>query len=173
VNVRSSNSDLRQLTLIWRGCRNNPGTGSLADPFAENPIKRSFILVVACLATMIIPWMIGDTAMTTVMLSVGWLAVTGLVMGVPILVWSLVEAGYGHIRGRLRPGIEQLEISARLQHLLVRHGYETIAQVEEAPDAALMLLSNMDTRGLREIRRAVTLWRYQRWQERGYPVAGR
>jgi hypothetical protein len=44
----------------------------------------------------------------------------------------------------------------------------TIASVEEAPDAALLLLSNMDARALREIRRAISLWRYRRWQERGF-----
>jgi hypothetical protein len=173
VNVRSSNSDLRQLTMTWRGCRNNPGTGSLADPFAEHPIRRSFFLVTTCALTMIVPWFIGETAMTTVMLSVGWLAVAGLVMGVPILIWSLAEAAYATIRAKLHPSVDQLDISARLKHLLVRHGYDTISQVEETSDAALMLLSNMDAKGLRDIRRAVAIWKYRRWQERGYPVAGR
>src|SRR3954454_18998272 len=89
VNIRSGNSDLRPLPLSWRGCRNNPGTGSLADPFAENPIRRSFYLVVSCALVVIVPWFLGEAVMTTVMLSIGWLAVAGLVMGVPILVWSL------------------------------------------------------------------------------------
>lgn len=162
-----------RLVLQWRGCRNNPGTGSLADPFAENPIRRSFYLVVACALTMVVPWMIGEAALTTVMLSVGWLAVAGLVMGVPILIWSLVEAGYAVARGRLRPGVDQLDISARLIHLLVRHGYDTITDVDRASDGDLMLLSNMDARGLRDVRRAVAVWKYRRWQERGYPVEGR
>jgi hypothetical protein len=35
-----------------------------------------------------------------------------------------------------------------------------------------MLLSNMDHRGLREIRRAITLWKYRRWQEQGFPATG-
>jgi hypothetical protein len=172
VNSRSGNSDLRHLTLTWRGCRNNPGTGSLADPFAENPIRRSFALVVTCVLIVVVPWMISDAAMTTVMLSIGWLAVSGLVMGVPILIWSLAELGLLRLRGKIRPGVEQLEVSERLKHLLVRHGYETIAQVESSPDADLILLSNMDAKGLRDIRRAVVVWRYRRWQERGFPAEG-
>jgi hypothetical protein len=58
-------------------------------------------------------------------------------------------------------------------HVLQRHGYETIESVDTAPDAALMLLSNMDLRGLREVRRAIAVWKYRRWQEKGFPVEGR
>src|SRR5215208_286916 len=70
------------------------------------------------------------------------------------------------------PPVDQLEISPRVLHVLQRHGYLTIESVETASDPALMLLSNMDTRGLQEVRRAATLWRYRRWQERGFPAGG-
>jgi hypothetical protein len=40
------------------------------------------------------------------------------------------------------------------------------------PDAMLLLLSNMDARGVHEIRRAIAVWKYRRWQEKGFPVSG-
>ena len=58
----------------------------------------------------------------------------------------------------------------RAANLLRRHGFETIAQVERTPDSTLALLSNMDASAIREIRRAVSIWRYQRWQARGFPA---
>jgi hypothetical protein len=157
----------------WRGRGAGSDAVSLADPFAVNPIRRSFALVVCCALIIFGPWLINETVATTVMLSVGWLAVTGLVMGVPVLIWSLIEAGILQMRRRMHPPVEALEISPRVIHILQRHGYNTIESVDTAPDAALMLLSNMDARGLREIRRAAAVWRYRRWQEQGFPVAGR
>jgi hypothetical protein len=62
-----------------------------------------------------------------------------------------------------------LEVSPRIRHILTRHGYDAIAVVEAAPDAALLLLSNMEARDVRELRRAISLWRYREWQERGFP----
>jgi hypothetical protein len=35
-----------------------------------------------------------------------------------------------------------------------------------------MLLPNMDPRALHEIRRAINIWKYQRWQEAGFPAKG-
>jgi hypothetical protein len=145
----------------------------MADPFAVNPVRRSFTLVLGCALIIFVPWLVSDAAAMTVMLSVGWLAVTGLVMGIPVLLWSLAEAGIGIVRARMRPPVDRLELSPRLTHILQRHGYDTIESVEMSHDAALMLLSNMDSRGVREIRRAITIWRYQRWQENGFPVTGR
>jgi hypothetical protein len=173
VNRHSGISDSQQLMATWRGCRNNPGTGSLADPFAVNPIRRSLTLVCSCALVIFVPWLISEAAVTTVMLSVGWLAVTGIVIGIPVLFWSLGEAGVKIALARLRPPIHGLDISPRVLHVLQRHGYETIQSVDTEPDAALMLLSNMDPRGLREVRRAITVWKYRRWQEKGFPVEGR
>jgi hypothetical protein len=158
--------------VAWRGCRTNPGTGYLADPFAVNPIRRSSALVGGCAAIVILPWAFGEALATTVMLSVGWLAMTGLVIGLPVLVLSLAEAGIRALRRRLRPTVDQLDITPRVAHILFRHGYEAIDEVDRAPDAALLLLSNMDQRGVREIRRAITLWKYRRWQEQGFPATG-
>lgn len=160
------------IAIAWRRCRTNPGTGYLADPFAVNPIRRSATLVGGCAAIVFLPWFFGEELATTVMLSVGWLAMTGLVIGLPVLLLSLGEEGVRAIRRRLRPTVDQLEITPRVAHILTRHGYESIDEVDRSPDAALLLLSNMDNRGIREIRRAITLWKYRRWQEQGFPVTG-
>lgn len=163
---------MQQLMAMWRGTRNNPGAGSLTDPFAVNPIRRSAALVSSSAAVILVPWMIGEVAVTTIMLTTGWLAVTGLVFGVPVLVWSLIEAGVIRIKGKIRPPVDQLDISPRLMHVLQRHGYTEIQLVDSAPDQALSMLSNMDQRGLREIRQAVAVWKYRRWQEQGFRGPG-
>jgi hypothetical protein len=104
------------------------------------------------------------------MLSVGWLAMTGLVIGLPVLVLSLIEEAVRLIRRKIRPTVDLLDLTPRLSHILVRHGYDAIDDVDRAPDAALLLLSNMDARGVQAIRRSVALWKYRRWQEQGFPV---
>ncbi|HEY8446063.1 MAG TPA: DNA-directed RNA polymerase subunit alpha C-terminal domain-containing protein [Thermomicrobiales bacterium] len=171
-SVGHSPSRSRPASEAWRGYQTATSTGQLADPFAVNPIRRSTALVVACSLTVTAPWAFGEGVGTTVMLSVGWLAMTGLVIGIPVLLISLLEAGFTLARRRLRPSVEQLDISPRVQHVLMRHGYHAIADVDRTPDAALLLLSNMDARALREVRRAIALWKYRRWQERGFPVSG-
>ena len=157
---------------MWRNGRGYSGSSAMADPFAVNPVRRSLGLVGFCALVIFVPWLISDAALTTVMLSLGWLAVTGLVMGIPILIWSVVESGVYMFRSRRRPPVDHLDISPRVLHVLQRHGYQTIASVEAASDAMLLLLSNMDTRGVQEVRRAVAVWRYRRWQERGFPAGG-
>ena len=147
-------------------------TGDVLDPFAINPVRRSFGLVLVSGLVVFGPLALGGAVATTVMLSVGWLAVTGLVMGVPILLWSLAEEGLRMLRRRLQPTVDLLDISPRVIHVLHRHGYETIAEVDQTADATLLMLSNMDPRGLREVRRAISLWKYRRWQERGFPATG-
>lgn len=142
------------------------------DPFAVNPIRRSFGLVLVCGLTIFGPLAIGGSVAMSVMVSVGWLAVTGLVIGTPILLWSLVEEGVNLVRKRLRPTVDQLDLSPRVAHVLTRHGYEEIDVVDNASDTTLLLLSNMDARGLREIRRAINLWKYRRWQDQGFPATG-
>ncbi len=148
------------------------GQSDLADPFAEDPVRRSAALVAFSALVVFGPVLIGGPVATTVMLSVGWLGLTGLVMGLPILVWSLAEEGWDIAQRRLHPPIEVLTISPRVAHILLRHGYRAIRDVEIVPDDELLGLSNMDTRGLREVRRAISLWKYQRWQERGFPATG-
>lgn len=168
VGVRSR----PELAIGWRGGGTNPGTGYLADPFAVNPIRRSLFLVFSCAGIVFVPWLFGDEFATTIMLSVGWLAMTGLVIGLPVLAMSVIEEVVRSIRRRLRPPVDALEITPRVAHILLRYGYETIEEVDRTPDAALLLLSNMDNRGVREIRRAITIWKYRRWQEQGFPATG-
>jgi hypothetical protein len=157
-------------TINWKSHRGYSSTGNLADPFAINPIRRSGTLVAGCGATITVPWLFSEQIATTIMLSVGWLAMTGLVIGLPVLVLSLIEEAVRLIRRKIRPTVDLLDLTPRLTHILVRHGYDAIDDVDRAPDAALLLLSNMDARGVQAIRRAVALWKYQRWQEQGFPV---
>ena len=140
-----------------------------AHPFAVNPVRRSAGLVAAGAATFLGPLLVGGETGTTAMLAGGWLGMIGLAIGIPVLVLSLLEAGWDAVRRRLHPPVEQLDLPPRLTHVLRRHGYDSIAAVERTPDAALLLLANMDPRGLREVRRAVALWRYRRWQDAGFP----
>ena len=154
------------------GYRGYGAVSDLPDPFAVDPIRRSFALVAVSALVVGGPLLIGGAVATSVMLTVGWLAVTGIVMGTPILLWSLAEEGWRLARRRFEPSVEELALSPRVRHVLQRHGYDAIGAVDRAPDAALLLLSNMDARGLREVRRAISLWKYRRWQERGFPAGG-
>ena len=147
-------------------------SSDVVDPFAVNPIRRSFAVVVTSALIVFGPLLIGGAVATTVLLAVGWLAATGLVMGTPILIWSLAEEGWRLLDRRLRPSVDLLDLSPRVAHILLRHGYESIEAVDRVPDATLLLLSNMDNRGLREVRRAISLWKYRRWQEQGFPATG-
>ena len=150
---------------IWAG----PVGAQHPDPFAVNPIRRSATLLAARAAAFFGPLAGGGPEAAAALLAGGWLGLIGLAIGVPVLALSLVEAGWRRLRRRLDPAVDQLDLPPRLVHVLRRHGYDSIALVERTPDAALLLLSNMDPRGLREVRRAISLWRYRRWQERGFP----
>jgi len=147
----------------------SPARVSHPDPFAVNPIRRSAVLVAGGGAAFFGPLAAGGEAGAAVLLIGGWLGLLGLAIGLPVLGLSLVEWGCLAVHRRLRPGVEELAISPRLRHVLTRHGYDTILAVDRAPDAALLLLSNLTARDLRELRRAVSLWQYQRWQEQGFP----
>ncbi|MGH2558626.1 MAG: DNA-directed RNA polymerase subunit alpha C-terminal domain-containing protein [Thermomicrobiales bacterium] len=155
--------------LTWRP-RGNAATYQLADPFAINPIRRSFVLVGCCAAAIFGPALAGDEVLTVAMLSVGWLAISGIVIGTPILVWSLAEEAIRLLRRRWRPTVDLLDLSPRLIHVLNRHGFETIEEIDRAADADLLMLSNMDRRGLQETRRAIAIWKYRRWQDQGFPA---
>lgn len=144
----------------------------LADPFAINPVRRSLGVVLVSALVVFGPLAVGGAVATTAMLAVGWLGVTGLVMGTPILVWSAAEESWRRVDRRFHPGVDQLGLSARVEHVLVRHGYESIDEVDRETDAGLLLLSNLDARGLREVRRAISLWKYRRWQDQGFPATG-
>ncbi len=155
----------------WRA-RSQILNSSVSDPFAVNPIRRSAGLVAICSLVLVVPWLIDEQFGITMMLATGWLAITGLVMGIPILLWCVGEWLVAAAQRRIHPGIELLALTPRVEHILLRHGLTTIRQVEETPDEGLILLSNMDTRGVHEIRRAVSLWKYRRWQEGGFTAVG-
>ena len=140
-----------------------------ADPFAVNPVRRSGGLVLASAAALVGPLAVGGPEGATAMVAGGWLGMIGLAIGLPVLALSLLEVAWNRVRRRFDPAIDQLDLPPRLIHVLRRHGYDSIALVERTPDPALLLLANMDPRGLRDVRRAVALWRYRRWQEQGFP----
>lgn len=143
--------------------------GGHADPFAVDPIRRSIALVVVSAVALLGPVAVGGEAGTTAMIAGGWFGLIGLALGLPVLGLSLIEAGWEHLRRRLDPPVEELDLPPRLPHLLRRHGYASIALVERTPDPALLLLPNLDPRALREVRRAIARRRYRRWQEAGFP----
>ncbi len=151
--------------------RSTSSTG-MGDPFSINPIRRSFAVVAFCSLILGGGIALGGSATKLIMVSVGWLLISALILTLPILIWSLTEEGVRLLRRRLSPHIEQLGLSVRVEHILLRHGYETIRQIHETDDDTLLMLSNMDIRGLREIRREINLWQYRRWQEAGFPAQG-
>lgn len=139
------------------------------DPFAVNPIRRSAILVVASAIVFFGPLMFGGPNGALAVIAGGWLGLVGLAIGIPVLLLSLGEAGYQLLIEEMRPSVHRLDLSPRLQNILVRHGYSAISTIEATPDPVLLLLSNMEVRDVRTVRRAISLWRYQEWQAKGFP----
>ncbi len=160
--------DSNQTTFLLRS-----GGGDCNDIFAVNPLRRSAWIVSISWTTLLVPifFLEGDLQ-ALVLIAAGWVAATGIIMCTPILIWCIIEEVWKIVRRRISPPIESLDLSPRAYNLLRRHGFESIDSVEITPDASLMLLSNMDARALREIRRSISIWRYQRWQERGFPADG-
>lgn len=147
-------------------------TRQVPDPFSINPIRRSLIGACVSLAVIILPFYISDEAGTSMMLSVGWLAMAVLVFSTPIFLWSVAEKLYRTIYHRIHPPVDDLDIAARVIHVLHRHGIHTIRDVTRTDDAELLLMSNLEPRDVDAVRRAVSLWRYRRWQEAGFPASG-
>ncbi len=148
-------------------------SGNESDIFAVNPLKRSAIIAGVCWMMVLGPILFFDgNLQATTLIAGGWLAAAGIVFVTPIFFWSLAEAGWERIRWRVNPTIDDLDLSPRAHNLLRRHGFETINSVDLTPDVSLMLLSNMDPRALHEIRRAISIWKYLRWQEKGFPADG-
>jgi hypothetical protein len=143
---------------------------NLSDPFSVDPVRRSAIAVAVCLAIVLTPMLSDHELGVTLMLTVGWLAAVGLVFCVPILIWSAVAEGITIIRRRIHPPIETLNLTPRLLHILHRHGFDTIVAVDKADDPTLSMLANMDPRDVQQVRRAISLWKYARWQAAGFPA---
>jgi hypothetical protein len=147
--------------------------GDCNDIFAVNPLRRSAWIVSVCWAFLLGPaFLLHGDAQMLMLISFGWLAATGIILVTPILIWCLIEEAWKVLRRRVDPTIEELDLSPRACNLLRRHGLETIASIERVSDSSLSLLSNMDARAIREIRRAISIWRYKRWQDRGFPADG-
>lgn len=145
------------------------GHSDLGYLFAVNPIRRALAVILVSLGLIGGPLLLPPGDARTVLLLFGvWFGVTGVVMCLPILLWCSIEEAWAWLQRRLWPTVESLDLSPRARNLLRRHGFVTIASVERMPDASLLLLSNMDRRALREIRRSISLWRYRRWQEGGF-----
>ena len=118
---------------------------------------------------LVLPWQISTSLGELAMVTVGWLALTGLVFGVPVLLMSLIEAAIERCRARWHSPVDDLRLSPRVLHILKRHGITTIDDLRHLSDDALLALSNMDRRSLHEIRKRVLLWDYQQWQDAGFP----
>lgn len=155
--------------LYGHGNRIGSGHSDLGDLFAINPIRRSLAVILVSLSIMALPAMFltGEVEIAVLIVTF-WFGCTGLIMCTPILIWSVIEEVWHHCQRRLWPTVDQLELSERGHNLLRRHGFVTIASVEQTPDTTMLLLSNMDGRVLHEIRRSISIWEYRRWQERGF-----
>lgn len=141
------------------------------DLFSVNPLKRSAIISGGCWSVLLVPgFLMHGDLQALILISFGWLAAVGIIFVTPIFFWCVGELIWDMIRQRLHPSVEQLDLSPRALSLLRRFGYDSIESVEATPDAQLLLHSNMDARTVREIRRAISIWRYQRWQEQGFPA---
>lgn len=146
---------------------------SETDVFAVNPIRRSFMISFVCWSLILVPILAleGDLQ-ASLLIGFGWIAAAGIVFVTPIFIWSLAEEAWARVRWRVSPTIEDLDLSPRAYNLLRRHGFDSISSVDLTSDVSLMLLPNMDQRALHEIRRAINLWKYRRWQEAGFPDGG-
>jgi len=142
----------------------------LSDPFAVDPIRRSGTIVLLSLAILIGPFMISPEFGAGMMIAVGWLAATGVIFCVPILIWSVIEEAVHIVQRRIHPPVDDLDLGPRIVHNLRRHGYATIRAIDLESDTSLLLLSNMESSDVRRIRRAINLWKYARWQAQGFPV---
>ncbi|MGC4189928.1 MAG: hypothetical protein QM589_01660 [Thermomicrobiales bacterium] len=152
--------------------RRVPAGTNVSDPFSVDPVRRSAIVVMVCFAIILSAVMTNDEVGTAILLSVGWMAAVGLVFCVPILIWSAIEEGIAIVRRRLHPPVEALDLPPRVLHILHRHGLDTVVAVDRTSDSSLLALSNMSAHDLHQVRRAVSLWKYARWQEKGFPASG-
>ena len=143
------------------------------DLFAVNPLRRSAYIVASSWAMILGPvFLLEGDAQSLFLVAFGWIAMTGIIMVSPILIWCLIEEAVRAIRRRVHPSLDLLDLSPRAANLLRRYGFETIASVEQTDDGTMLMLGNMDARTLRDIRRTISIWRYRRWQERGFPAEG-
>ncbi len=141
------------------------------DPFVVNPIRRSFAAFVLCTLAFVVPMALLPTDWAAVaMVLFGWLAAIGTVLTFPILLISIIEWGWTCVSHRVHPSVELLDLSPRVRNLLHRYGYCTIDGIDHTSDDAFLMLSNFDPKALHEVRRAISIWKYRRWQDAGFPA---
>jgi hypothetical protein len=163
-SARSYTSEFRARVAI----RSDP----VHDPFSINPIRRSLVAVVGSLGIITLPFLVSEGTGTTVMLSVGWLAMAVLVFSLPVLIWATAEELVAALRRKVHPPISDLDLPQRIVHILQRHGVRTIRAAESLDEASLLLMSNLTPRDAQAVGRALSLWRYRRWQDAGFPAGG-
>ncbi len=141
------------------------------DPFAINPIRRSLASFAVCTAAFVVPMAFFPSNLEALsMVLFGWLAAIGMVMCFPIFLISVIELAWIRVSQRVHPSVDVLDLSPRVRHLLRRYGYDTIESVDCTHDDVFLLLSNFDPKALHEVRRAISIWKYLRWQEAGFPA---
>ncbi|HET7038099.1 MAG TPA: DNA-directed RNA polymerase subunit alpha C-terminal domain-containing protein [Thermomicrobiaceae bacterium] len=143
------------------------------DPFAVNPLRRSLIALLVSGALVVgPPVLLSPSHAALALVTVGWIAMTVFVLSFPVLLICLVERLWQAVSRRIHPSVDELALSPRARNLLHRHGFDTIESIDRASETELLLLSNFDAPTVREVRRAVSLWMYRRWQESGFPDRG-
>lgn len=141
------------------------------DPFAINPVRRSLIVFIVCAMGFIVPMTVFPPGLeATTMVLFGWMAAVGMVLALPVFLMSSAEWAWKEIDRRIHPSVDLLDVSPRVRNLLNRYGFRDIDNVDRTPDDVFLMLSNFDPKALHELRRAVNLWRYRRWQEAGFPA---
>lgn len=138
---------------------------------AVSPVRRSAGLVITCVLILSVAFSLrSSNAIGPWMVVAASLAGAMLVLGLPVLVWSVVESLVRRHRRRTSPPLHELGLSIRLENILRKAGYETIRDVERLGIADLMLLPRVEFDEAKQFERALTLYRYRRWQEAGFPA---
>ncbi len=141
------------------------------DPFAVNPVRRSLIAFIICSAAFIVPMAFFPQNLEAMsMVLFGWLAAIGMVLCFPVFLMSVAELAWKQIARRLYPSVDLLDLNPRVRNLLNRYGFRTIDSVDRCSDDGFLMLTNFDPKALHELRRAVSVWKYRRWQDAGFPA---
>jgi hypothetical protein len=167
-----TNRRSQRLSATYQPYRSAP---SIAwDPFAVNPIGRSLATFVISTIAVIVPIALFSPRLEALtMISFGWAAIIGMVFSLPVLLISLCEALWNAVSRRIYPSIDLLDLSPRVRNLLRRYGYTSIDSVDQTSDDALLMLTNFDPLAVHELRRAISIWKYLRWQDAGFPANSR
>ena len=141
------------------------------DPFAVNPVRRSLAAFIVSTSAFILPMVLFPASLEAMsMVLFGWLAAIGMVLTFPIFLMSVIEMVWDNVARRMYPSVDLLDVSPRVRNLLNRYGYRTIESVDQTSDDAFLMLTNFDPKALREVRRAISVWQYRRWQDAGFPA---